>query len=366
MSRLRPYHNEFVLSVAQSEVQFLWTQTVGEGRRERSLGVWKGNAMAEDKRWSRATWDWVLYVVISWGLVLGIACVGCAWITGLIPPPQTYHLTIIGQNCGTVYLGSPQPYDADNGEQCLWDAYVSCRTATLEVAAEGVDAGWDEGITIQRQRKNCVVSETVIAWGGGKLFAQSAERFSTYQCAGLQTQKSGLVVKGCGHSGGEFGERSEDDFIPARPANQIGHVCGIIGNSYPMSLDLRSNTEPGLLDAATIENCFWQAYTTCQQPATLLFEQQAPVTGTDTPTGSSDQPPSNITLNHTLVAQRVNGACSLTDDVTSYAGAALTLTTAAYTCANLRRGPDGALTAHRCGAERDVVIPAPPPATPTQ
>lgn len=305
--------------------------------------------MAGDEQQPREKWDWVPYMAVSWAVAFGVVCVGCAWAVGLIPPPQTYHLKIIGQNCGTVYLGGSQTYDADNGEQCLWDAYISCRTATLEAVAQGIDAGWDGGITIQRQGKNCAVSIVVIASGGGKLFAQTAETLSTYQCARLQKQQAGLVVNGCGSMG--------DVVLPPRPANQIGHVCGIVGGAYPMSLDLRRNTNPGLLTTANIEDCFWQAYTTCQQPATLLFDQHLPVTATDTPTGDSDTPPAYTTIDHTLVVQRLNRACSLTDHVTSYAGS--TPTSAAYTCANLTRGPNGTLTAHRCGAERDVIIPAP-------
>jgi hypothetical protein len=195
----------------------------------------------------------------------------------------------------------------------------------------------------------------VIGWGEGKLFAQNAETRSTYQCLGLYQQRYGLMVSGCGSMG--------DIDMRARPADQIGHVCGIIGGPYP-SFSIGYN-----LTDADVENCFWQAYITCRRPATLLFDQRIYTAPTATSSDDGYNPPAKVedSYYHTLVVQYVDGTCSLTDHATNYNGP--TPTSAYYTCASLARDANGYLTAHRCGAEGDVVISPPsqsatPSATP--
>jgi hypothetical protein len=258
-----------------------------------------------------------------------------SWYEGLIPPPQTYQLKIIGQNCGTVYtsgVNSAQTDDADDGEQCLWNAYSSCQTATLEIVESSVDAGRDFSVATQKRGAKCETSLTVIYWSQTRLpFFPFKESRETHQCAGLQQWMGGLQVTRCGSFG--------DVRIPPRPSNQVGHVCGSVwydGQDVLSASDLTS------------EECLWQAYTVCTRPATLLYTIQ--ISGDDTSSGYFAE--------HTLVAQPERGACVLTDSVTSNAAVL-------YTCASLTWSTQHNLTAHHCGAEGDVVIGAAPTPTPT-
>jgi hypothetical protein len=122
-------------------------------------------------------WRRVVVAVVA-VLVLGAAVYAIASMAGfsLAPYPR-----IVGQNCGAVNSGdSTVSYDPDEAEQCLWQAYTVCQTATLVFTSHGVDIGVVHVVSVQRINGGCAVTDAAQGYsdnGGG-----SRSRVTTYQC----------------------------------------------------------------------------------------------------------------------------------------------------------------------------------------
>lgn len=250
---------------------------------------------------------------------------------------------IAGQNCGRAM----NDYDPDQAELCLWRAYTACRAATLVYISQGVDSRSTDVITVQPKSGGCAVMD--IRQGTNRFFPTNIvpAPLMTYQCAGMRQQNGGLLLSGCG------GKRI-DYYLPPRPPEQIGHVCGVIDNEYGASYALARGAVGERATIAGIEDCFWRAYLTCARPSTLVIIELA-------------TPPENASTgasaSHNLVAQGSPGSCALTDTVVER-DASHNQARATYTCARLTRDAAGGLMAQGCGAESDVTIPpAPPPNT---
>jgi hypothetical protein len=95
--------------------------------------------------------------------------------------------------------------------------------------------------------------------------------------------------------------------------------------------------------ATAAENCFAQAYTTCQ--ATVLT-----YTSIGVDTGSTQ----------TFSESRFNGACAVKDIVQGYTanGGGKTFPSQTYACTGVQQRSDGLLFTS-CGAAGDVLVPAP-------
>jgi hypothetical protein len=117
----------------------------------------------------------------------------------------------------------------------------------------------------------------------------------------------------------------------------VFHSCGTVHVAA-------GRVPPGDAAAATAaENCFAQAYTTCQ-PTVLTYTSMGVDTGTT----------------QTFSASRVNGACAVKDVVQAYTanGGGKTFPSQTYTCTGVQQRADGLLFTS-CGAAGDVLVPAP-------
>jgi hypothetical protein len=276
--------------------------------------------VASEKRTAR--WrGWVIALVAV--LVVGGVAYEIAVTTGfsLTPYPR-----IVGKNCGQAFsgYGGTTSVDPDQAEQCFWNAYATCQTATIVFELHGVDTGETHAITVQRRDTNCTLTDAVQGFSDN--FGGSRSRVTTYRCLSLQQQHGGLLLSGC------VGER--DLYVPPRPPEQVGHVCGIVENTY--NVVARGVAFANNYSVAQIEDCFWQAYMACTHPATLIYQ--------------SDHETGELTT-HTLVAQEQGGTCTVTDAVQGLSQPEV------YTCAVLTQIAGGGLVAHGCGAEGDLTIP---------
>jgi hypothetical protein len=282
-----------------------------------------------------------------------------AFIKGIWIPYHTPFPQIIGQNCGQVEhsdLDSQQTleigyaFDPNDAEGCLQHAYATCQTATLLYILAGADVGTTYTVTTQ-----C---------GGGKSRVTDANKTDNPEnpfqfqgvtinhCAGITPSTAsydhtvkGLLIYQCGWSA--------DIFLPERPPNQKGLVCGTIHSAPQEPVDSGNFYALPGEDPQQVTDCFWQGYTSCVAPSTLVFIVATYANSVTT------------WVEHTLIAQPLNGACALTDATTieivsnthtnDSLKAGLT-----YTCASLSRDAHtGYITAHHCGAEGDVAV-APP------
>jgi hypothetical protein len=234
---------------------------------------------------------------------------------------DTQSVPKVGHDCGTVQGIS----DPDEAEKCFWQAYVAqpCAAATLTYIMVDIDLNEIHTITIQPKSGGCAVADTIHG-SRGNMLAHTIP-LATYSCASLQQRDGGgLVIASCGKEG--------DIAIPARPTDQVGHVCGTIDELYGI-VSNSDGTSPN-----DIEKCFWQAYTTCK-PSTLLDN----VTTGFVPT----------TL-HTITIQPAYDLCAVADSV-RVSPHMLALPTT-YPCTGLIQR-NGGLVVTSCGAFGDIIIP---------
>lgn len=270
-------------------------------------------------------------------LVVGTALVAFAWLAGwsFSPFPQ-----IVGQNCGEASSGDIRlSDDPDQGEHCLWQAYTSCRAATLVFRFQYIDFGSVHAITVQPHGGACAFSDSV--QGFSENFGGSKSSVTTYQCAGLQQQNGGLLLSACGKAG--------DVFLPPRPAEQAGTVCGRVENE---SRTVYAGAEAPPSSVADVEDCFWQAHAGCAQAATLIYTTDQPLG--DSSTSFSDI--AGVIWTHNVVTQRQAGSCVISDTVLVNGKVLKT-----YQCGSMARRSGGGLILRGCGMEGDLTIP---PATP--
>lgn len=285
-------------------------------------------------------------VVASVAALLLIAGACSVWFWNTVAS-QNYTPQIVGQNCGQVAAGrmlliGEQVQDLDDGEACLWQAYTTCKTATLVYVIQGVDTEAKHTITVRPKSGACAVADILQSYAAS-LGARSSH--SDFDCARMARQTEGLLIEECGEHGNLL--------VPARPAQQVGHVCG------EMFQPLRNTSPSGIgpfsavrgVTVASMEACFWQAYTTCARPSTLVYWRLGVTSG---PINSGD----------TFVVQRVNGVCSLTDASTNLRDAHGSLILTPAGCVSLTRARDGGLVARGCGPLGDIMIPIEQP-TPT-
>jgi hypothetical protein len=149
-------------------------------------------------KWKRAVQRLIDRGLVGRVLVVGVIVACASWPVfrrlSTLPPP------IIGQNCGSVHMGFPVAGDPTRPENCLWNAWTRCQTATLVYSFFDVDEGETHTITVQPAQNGCGVRDAVQSHSspvGG-----SAGPVTTYTCAGLErSADGGLVVRACGEEG---------------------------------------------------------------------------------------------------------------------------------------------------------------------
>jgi hypothetical protein len=107
---------------------------------------------------------------------------------------------VIGQNCGHVSEGANVVGSASYPEDCFWQAWARCATATLIFTHFGVDTGVTHTLTIQPRNGACALADAAqgyFASGTGRVYP-----VNVYACAGLErSPDGGLVARGCGAEG---------------------------------------------------------------------------------------------------------------------------------------------------------------------
>jgi type III secretory pathway component EscS len=224
----------------------------------------------------------------------------------------------IGRDCGTISDNTTGPrYDGPvvalvptiGAEQCLFQAYQKCQTATLAYAVNVIDAGTTDTITIRAHGHTCSLQDTLY-------------RFSTfgdttlagpYSCSLLAPQGKGMVVRHCGERG-DVSLLPLDTFLPL-----VGEYCGEEQRAV-----------------AAGKACFWGAYAQCHA-ATLELYATAIRYFTVQPDGST---------------------CTLTARIQVGPLYAPTAPYQAYPCQRLELSQSG-LLAKECGSQGDILIPGP-------
>jgi hypothetical protein len=105
---------------------------------------------------------------------------------------------VIGQDCGHVSIGAVAHVSSNSSaaENCLWQAWTKCQTATLVLTQFGVDTGVTHWITVQPAHGACQVTDTAQYYMVPARLNQPA---TTYTCAGLaRSSDGGLLARDCG------------------------------------------------------------------------------------------------------------------------------------------------------------------------
>jgi hypothetical protein len=106
----------------------------------------------------------------------------------------------VAQRCGTVQVranGLVNGAAARQAENCFWQAFQVCRTATLVFQKMGVDTVLTRTFTISSANGRCSISDTVK--NGGPDAVPVPAR--TYTCTGLLQKSDGLHFSACGEDG---------------------------------------------------------------------------------------------------------------------------------------------------------------------
>ncbi len=131
----------------------------------------------------------VMLILVGSGM---IACNSASPTTQQSSPTQV-------QQCGQVVVPDGRQPDATAGqaENCFWQAFQQCQSATLMVTMMGVDAGVNHTFTVSRNGSACVVKDASQTYAAPNHQGQ----LMTYTCAGLVQQKGGLLFQSCGANG---------------------------------------------------------------------------------------------------------------------------------------------------------------------
>ena len=108
--------------------------------------------------------------------------------------------TVRARPCGIIMLLGPNPPrdpQALQAETCFAQAYQQCSTATLIVRVMGVDTGVLHTLSIENVNGQCTVSDNSLSYN----VSLRSEVNRTVQCAGVEQNARGLVIKACGDAG---------------------------------------------------------------------------------------------------------------------------------------------------------------------
>lgn len=151
-----------------------------------------GSVSRRARRWIPAAHR-LLLIGIGLGL-FALAVAGCG---------QTSNAGASPQNCGTVVVranSTPTGTTATQAENCFYQAYQHCASATLTVNEMGVDAGTDRTFTTVSRSGGCAISESVTTY----VVPRGQNPTTTYTCTGLSQQSDGLHFSSCGADGNIF------------------------------------------------------------------------------------------------------------------------------------------------------------------
>lgn len=106
-----------------------------------------------------------------------------------------------GDQCGNVNLTpSGKLRDSANAQQaenCFWQAYQQCRPVSLTLTITGTDMVSTHTFSLTPQQNGCLISDVV----QGGFIGQSAPQQDTYTCVRLEVSQTALHVVNCGDEG---------------------------------------------------------------------------------------------------------------------------------------------------------------------
>ena len=105
------------------------------------------------------------------------------------------------QKCGSVET-SPNGLITDatkakQAENCFWQAYQQCHTATLNFTRRSLDSGAIHAFTTVSNNGQCSISDAVQIY----IVPSPPKPGTTYTCTGLTQQADGLHFASCGELG---------------------------------------------------------------------------------------------------------------------------------------------------------------------
>lgn len=205
---------------------------------------------ARPRGWIQRHWVWLLILLVLLGCFLTSIGFGPLWVFNLarfgLPPPT-------GQKCGSILHGrtpveKTARADADlQALTCFWNAYQSCRAATISETGAGTDAGYTDTLTIEQRLARCAI------YGQEEGYANTNHTNTIFLCHQLNQQDDTLQVSGCdGQDPFTLDPRSVRVFVSGSLIFiSETYSCGVVGGA-------RSYSSP-----REIESCFFTAYNQC-------------------------------------------------------------------------------------------------------
>ena len=136
----------------------------------------------------------VLPALAACALVLAAGVAGCGSTPSSAP-------LVRATNCGRIigHFSGASDQGAQNAEQCFYQAYKQCQSATLGFVLMGVDTSDTYAFTVRPKSSGgcalAAVDTYFFASGGGRTTVK------TYTCSGVMQQADALLAQGCGSAG---------------------------------------------------------------------------------------------------------------------------------------------------------------------
>lgn len=205
---------------------------------------------AQPRDWIQRHWVWLLILLVLLGFFLNSIGFGPLWVFNLarfgLPPPA-------GQDCGSIVHSEAPPERTDRADvdiqalTCFWNAYQSCRAATISETGAGTDAGYTDTLTIEQRFSRCAI------YGQVEAYVNTNHTNTILLCYQLSQQGDSLQVSNCD---------SQDPFtldprsvrvitLESRVYIDGAYDCGVVGAA-------RSQGTP-----QQVESCFFTAYNQC-------------------------------------------------------------------------------------------------------
>lgn len=144
---------------------------------------------------------WIVGAMLS-SVLLMILLVGCGTTTsgqpGSTPTPTT---PAQAQKCGTLHnrLNGLAPADkaiAPQVEQCFYQAYKQCHSATLIYDINGLDAGTIHNFSVKSANGTCTITDGFQHY----IAPRPPSAPMLYTCASMDMQADGLHIYSCGQA----------------------------------------------------------------------------------------------------------------------------------------------------------------------
>jgi hypothetical protein len=105
-------------------------------------------------------------------------------------------------NCGQVNssglgLAPSAKAAAQKAENCFYQAFQQCQSATLKFTSFGVDAGTIHNFAVKNVNGSCAITDGVQHY----IAPNPPSAAITYTCATMQMQTDGLHIQACGDAG---------------------------------------------------------------------------------------------------------------------------------------------------------------------